>query len=255
MNYPQESQQTERKTYESSYVGGLFDSIAHRYDLLNHVLSFGFDFGWRTKAIRFLQKYKPESILDVATGTADLAIAAATLNPRSIVGIDISERMLERGRIKIDEANLSSMIQLERGAAESMPFSDETFDAAIVAFGVRNFSNLGQGLREMFRVVKRDGVVVILEFSTPRGKLIQQAYRLYSRHVLPRIGGFLSRNRSAYEYLPATVNEFPDGEEFAGILHGIGFQHTMFFPLTFGIATVYVAQKSAISQPPAQTSA
>lgn len=224
-------------------MAGLFDSIAHRYDLLNHLLSFGFDFGWRRAAIRHLRRYRPKTILDVATGTADFALAAAILKPQSIVGIDIAERMLAIGKTKIDRAALSSLIRLERSPAESMPFSDETFDAAIVAFGVRNFSNLAQGLREMHRVLRRGGVALILEFSTPRGRLAGGAYRLYSRHLLPRIGGLISRNRSAYEYLPATVNDFPDGENFVSILQSIGFEQTACYPLTFGIATIYVSQK------------
>jgi len=236
-------QSAQRQTYSPSYVGKLFDSIAHRYDLLNHVLSFGLDFHWRRRAVRHLRQYSPAKILDVATGTADLAIAAATLNPQEIVGVDISQRMLERGKAKVERANLASKIRLERGSAESLPFDEGTFDATMVAFGARNFSNLEQGLREMYRVLAPGGVIIVLEFSTPRCALMRGAYRFYSRRVLPRIGGLISRNKEAYEYLPATVNEFPYGKDFADILRTIGFLRTEFIPLSFGIATIYTGHK------------
>jgi demethylmenaquinone methyltransferase / 2-methoxy-6-polyprenyl-1,4-benzoquinol methylase len=234
----------QRSTYETSYVQSLFDSIAHRYDLLNHVLSSGIDILWRRKAIRLLAAYQPKTMLDVATGTGDLAIEACTLHPESIVGVDISQKMLEIGTNKIHQRNLSSVITLQSGNAESLPFASGTFDIAMVAFGVRNFSNLGQGLSEFHRVLRSGGVTMILEFSHPHKFPIKQLYNFYATILLPVLGGAISSNRAAYNYLPSTISEFPDGEQFCNVLRSIGFTRVQSFPQTFGIATIYLAEKN-----------
>ena len=233
-----------RTVYEQQYVRQLFDRIAPRYDLLNHLLSSGIDILWRKRAIRLLRPYGPKRILDVATGTADLAIEAMLLHPDSIRGIDIAPQMLKIGREKILRKNLSHRITLEEGSAESLPFRDEAFDAVTVAFGVRNFSNLKQGLSEMRRVLKPAGVALILEFSNPRGAPLKQLYRFYFRHILPKIGGLISKSQEAYSYLPSTVAQFPDGEDFCVILRSVGFTTVEIFPLTAGIATIYLAHTS-----------
>ena len=232
-----------RSTYDKSYVRSLFDSIARRYDLLNHLLSSGFDIFWRAKAIQLLADFHPKRILDIATGTADLALKAAELRPEQIIGIDISEEMLKLGRRKISQRNLDRLITLQAGDAESLGFPDDSFDATTVAFGVRNYSNLMQGLQEMCRVLRPDGVAIILEFSQPKVFPVKQLYALYSRWVLPSIGGFISGHRGAYEYLPQTVREFPDGEGLLLMLRAAGFKSTKQHRLTFGIATIYIATK------------
>ena len=233
-----------RTVYEEEYVRQLFDTIAPRYDLLNHILSSGIDILWRKKAIRLLRAYQPKRILDVATGTADLAMEAARLKPDSILGIDIAPQMLKIGREKIRRKNLGHRITLEVGSAETLPVPDKSFDAVTVAFGVRNFSNLKQGLSEMRRVLKSGGVAMILEFSLPRRAPIKQLYRFYFRQILPWIGGWISRSKEAYRYLPSTVAQFPDGEEFCTILRSVGFTGIKTFPLTLGIATIYLAHIS-----------
>jgi demethylmenaquinone methyltransferase/2-methoxy-6-polyprenyl-1,4-benzoquinol methylase len=232
-----------RRTYDHTYVRRVFDSIAHRYDLLNHLLSSGIDIVWRKKAIRLLRSHHPQTILDVATGTADLAIEAARLRTATIVGIDIAPEMLKRGKEKIARRGLSHLISLELGTAESMRFEDESFDAVTVAFGVRNFTKLDQGLAEMYRVLRPGGVALILEFSKPKKAPLKQLYNWYFRSLLPRIGGWISNCREAYEYLPNTVEEFPDGKEFASLLQNHGFARIAFYPLTFGIATIYLGYK------------
>lgn len=240
----EEQQRTGRTTYSTSYVRSLFDTIAPRYDLLNHVLSSGLDVVWRRKAVNLLAPHSPKRILDVATGTADLAIAAVRLRPQQIVGIDLSEEMLRIGREKITRRALEQWISLQRGNAEQLDFPDGSFDAVTIAFGVRNFSNLERGLSEVYRVLAAGGWFVILEFSRPRSFPIRQLYRWYSRTIIPRLGGWISKHRDAYEYLPKTVDEFPDGEEMLAILRTIGFSPVTAYPLTFGIVTIYVAQKA-----------
>jgi demethylmenaquinone methyltransferase/2-methoxy-6-polyprenyl-1,4-benzoquinol methylase len=191
-----------------------------------------------------LAPHRPRRILDVATGTADLAIAAARLKPETIVGIDLSEEMLRIARHKIARRGLEQLITLQHGDAEQLAFPDGSFDAVTVAFGIRNFSDLARGLRELHRVLTPGGISVILEFSQPRVFLIRQLYAWYSRTLIPRIGGLISRHREAYEYLPKTVHEFPDGEAMLSLLRSIGFCTAAAHPLTFGIATVYLAQKA-----------
>lgn len=228
---------------EKHYVRSLFDSIAYRYDLLNHVLSGGVDFYWRRKAIQHLQDIHPKKILDVATGTADFAIAALRLQPEKVIGIDIAEEMLKRGRSKIAKRGLGEIISLQTGEAEQLAFEAESFDAAIVAFGARNFENLERGLSEMYRVLRRGGKIVVLEFSRPRWFPFRQLYFFYFRFILPVIGKVVSRHREAYAYLPDTVMKFPEGEDFLNILRQAGFTSLEEERLTFGIATVYSGRK------------
>lgn len=222
------------------HVEQMFDTIAPRYDLLNRVLSLGIDQRWRTKAIQLLADDQPERILDVATGTADLAIKAEQmLHPREVVGIDIAEEMLRFGREKIDDLGLSQRIRLQRADAANLPFEDGSFDAALVAFGVRNFEDLNAGLRDIGRVLRPGGSLVVLEFSQPRSFPMAPLYRFYSRHILPRIGGALSQDEGAYEYLPESVAAFPDGADFLARMAAAGYEQLTWTPLTFGIASLY----------------
>jgi demethylmenaquinone methyltransferase/2-methoxy-6-polyprenyl-1,4-benzoquinol methylase len=225
---------------KAKHVEQMFDSIAPRYDLLNRVLSLGIDQQWRTQAIQLLEDDRPQRILDVATGTADLAIKAEDLlHPREVVGVDLSAEMLRFGREKIRKRGLSGRITLQQADAEVLPFSDDTFDAALVAFGVRNFEDLEAGLRDIARVLRPGGALVVLEFSYPRQTPIKQLYRFYSTHVLPRIGGAISSNDSAYQYLPESVAAFPDGPDFLARMQAAGYGDLLWKPLTFGIASLY----------------
>jgi demethylmenaquinone methyltransferase/2-methoxy-6-polyprenyl-1,4-benzoquinol methylase len=218
----------------------MFDAVAPRYDLLNRVLSLGIDRYWRTRAVRLLADEQPARVLDVATGTADLAVKAERmLHPREVVGVDLSAEMLQYGREKIDRLGLTPRISLVQGDAEDLPFPDDTFDAALVAFGVRNFEDLEAGLRDIHRILRPGAALVVLEFSRPRAFPIKQLYAWYSRHVLPRIGGVLSPEQSAYEYLPNSVAEFPDGPDFLDRMGRSGFADLLWEPLTFGIASLY----------------
>jgi demethylmenaquinone methyltransferase/2-methoxy-6-polyprenyl-1,4-benzoquinol methylase len=220
-------------------VRAMFNSIANRYDFLNHFLSAGIDYRWRKKAINLVGAHHPKTILDVATGTGDLAIAASVLNPEKITGVDIAENMLEIGRKKIAEKKLQELISFETGDSENLQFNDESFDAVIVAFGVRNFENLEKGLSEMYRVLGKNGIVIILEFSKPTGFGIKQLYSFYFRYILPFLGKKISGNSSAYQYLPDSVGSFPAGKDFLKILERVGFGHTTCTKLSFGIASLY----------------
>lgn len=220
-------------------VEAMFDAIAPRYDLLNRVLSLGIDRLWRRKAVALLRDDAPERILDVATGTADLALEAMTLEPRKVVGVDIAEEMLRIGREKIAAQGWSDRIVLQRGDAEKLPFSDRQFDAVLVAFGVRNFQDLDRGLAEIRRVLKPGGALVVLEFSRPRTFPVKQAYAFYSRFILPRVGRAVSRHDGAYDYLPESVAVFPDGDAFLDRMRGTGYVDVRCHPLTFGIASLY----------------
>ncbi|MBI5471703.1 MAG: bifunctional demethylmenaquinone methyltransferase/2-methoxy-6-polyprenyl-1,4-benzoquinol methylase UbiE [Ignavibacteriae bacterium] len=228
---------------EKQYVRSLFDSIAHRYDLLNHLLSGGIDFYWRRRAIGHLESLRPKKILDVATGTADFAIATMRLHPESVVGVDIAEEMLKLGRQKISKRSLDRIISLQSGEAEHLQFSTGSFDAAIVAFGARNFERLETGLAEMRRVLRPGGRIVVLEFSRPRVFPFKQLYFFYFRTMLPLIGRIISKHHEAYDYLPDTVMKFPEGDEFLTILTKAGFNDTKEDRLTFGVATIYVGTK------------
>jgi len=224
-------------------VEQMFDNIAPRYDFLNHFLSLGIDKLWRKKAIRILSGYKTDYILDVATGTGDFAVAAAKLKPRKIIGFDLSEQMLSVGRDKVIRLGLNDLIEFRKGDSEDMPFVDGQFDAITVAFGVRNFENLENGLKEFFRVLKSNGVAIILEFSKPRYFPMKQFYLFYFFKILPFIGRLVSKDSSAYSYLPASVMAFPDDQKFISVLQNVGFSNCRQIRLTFGIATIYIAQK------------
>ncbi len=221
----------------------MFDDISHKYDFLNHFLSFGIDKAWRKKLTQLLAVRKPGKVLDVATGTADLAIAISVLKPQKIVGIDISEKMLEIGRRKLVDKGLSAFITLQQGDAEKIPFSDNTFDAITVAFGVRNYENLERGLNDMRRVLRPGGAMLILEFSHPDGFPMKQLYGIYSRYCIPLIGRFVSGNSKAYSYLPESVAAFPSGKKFLEILEKSGLKNTRQVSLSMGIASIYLAEK------------
>ena len=221
----------------------MFDDISPKYDFLNHFLSFGIDRGWRRRLVSVLATCKPVSVLDVATGTGDLAIAIAALSPQKIVGIDISEKMLEVGRSKISSRALDSLITLRCADAEKIPFSDNSFDAITVAFGVRNYENLVRGLQEMRRVLKPGGMMLILEFSHPDSFPMKQLYGIYSRFVIPVMGRLISGNSKAYSYLPESVAAFPSGKDFLSVLAGVGMKNPQQVRLSFGIASIYIAEK------------
>lgn len=217
----------------------MFDSIAPRYDFLNHFLSLGIDKLWRKKAIRSIQKIQPKYILDVATGTADLALEAMKLNPEKVTGIDISNQMLKVGREKITKRNLTTKMELLYGDSEQLPFADNSFDAVTVAFGVRNFEHLDKGLAEIFRVIKPGGMVAVLEFSKPTLFPFKQLYELYFFKILPSWGKWISKSENAYAYLPESVKHFPDGAAFLSHLEKVGFTNNSCKPLTFGICSLY----------------
>lgn len=222
----------------------MFNSIAHRYDFLNHFLSLGIDILWRKKAIRLLKKEHPKIILDIATGTADFAVEALALNPEKVIGVDISEKMLAVGKEKIQKKNLANRIELQMGDSEKLLFQDNTFDAITVGFGVRNFENLEKGLSDMHRVLKNNGTAVVLEFSKPQKFPVKQLYHFYFFYILPLIGRIISKHHVAYTYLPESVNAFPDGKDFLVIFERVGFKQVQWFPLTLGIASIYIGKKS-----------
>lgn len=221
----------------------MFNNISGRYDFLNHFLSLGIDIRWRKKAIKFLKPFQPKTILDVATGTGDFAFEALALNPEKITGIDISEGMLSVGKKKVTAAGMDGKIELTFGDSENLPFPDNSFDAVIVAFGVRNFENLDKGLSEIHRVIKSGGHIVVLEFSKPSRTPWKQLYQFYFRYILPVIGRIVSKDRSAYTYLPESVQAFPDGDRFLDHLKHVGFSKAECEPLTFGISSLYTAAK------------
>ncbi len=224
-------------------VAKMFDAISGNYDFLNHFLSLGIDIQWRKKAIQLLASGKPKIILDVATGTGDFAIEALKLNPDKIIGVDISEGMLDMGRKKMEAKGYAPTIELISGDSENLPFEENKFDAVIVAFGVRNFENLEMGLSEILRVMRPGGRVVVLEFSKPRVFPMKQLYSFYFKFILPKIGKLFSRDASAYTYLPESVQAFPDGNDFLSILSKLGYKNAACQTLTFGISSLYTATK------------
>lgn len=213
-------------------VQAMFDAIARRYDLLNRMLSAGIDQRWRRAATAALGAAEPKRVLDVATGTGDLAIAVVEAGIASVVGVDIAEEMLEVAREKVRRRGLEERVTLRTGDAERLPFSDRQFDAATVAFGVRNFEDLQRGLQEIRRVLRPGAMVVVLEFSSPRRFPVKQLYAFYSRFILPWIGRLVSRDKGAYTYLPESIRAFPDGEAFLDELHRAGFEQVEARPLT-----------------------
>ena len=224
-------------------VAEMFNNISHRYDFLNHFLSLGIDILWRKKAIRLLEPDRPKQILDVATGTGDFALEALSLNPDRIVGVDISAGMLEMGKVKMKKKGVDHIIDMQMGDSEKLLFDNNTFDATIVAFGVRNFENLKKSLQDMRRVVKPDGKILIIEFSRPKYFPMKQLYSFYFKAILPIIGRLISKDKAAYTYLPESVDAFPDGQDFLNILEEVGYKKTECIPLTFGISSIYIAQK------------
>ena len=220
-------------------VQSLFDSIAPRYDFLNHLLSCGVDVYWRRRTVEHLRDVHPRRILDVATGTGDLAIAALRLSPESVVGVDIAGEMLMLGQAKVKRRGHDHLITLRSGAAENLDFPSASFDAAMVAFGARNFDHLEGGLREMHRVLRPGGKIVVLEFSRPRHNLFRRLYFFYFQNILPFVGRIISKNKEAYRYLPDTAMRFPEGKEFQEILDRVGFSDTKIERLTFGIVSIY----------------
>ncbi|KGL59430.1 demethylmenaquinone methyltransferase / 2-methoxy-6-polyprenyl-1,4-benzoquinol methylase [Polaribacter sp. Hel1_33_78] len=237
------------KPYKDSELGKkeqvtkMFDNISENYDDLNRVISLGIDVKWRKKVVEIVGKNNPKQILDIATGTGDLVLMMASLNPDKIVGLDISSGMLEVGKQKIAKAKLSDKIEMIVGDSEEMPFSDNTFDAITVSFGVRNFAHLNKGIQEIARVLKPTGVLVILETSNPTKFPFKQGYKFYTNFILPIIGKLFSKDKVAYSYLSESANSFPFGEAFNNILQKNGFTNTKYTPVTFGVATIYTASK------------
>lgn len=221
-------------------VADMFNNVAGTYDFLNHFFSMGIDKLWRKKLVRMMGEFHPQSILDVATGTGDLAIAETKLNPNKIIGIDISEKMLEVGKTKIKQY---PNIEFKQADSEHIPFEDNSFDAVSVSFGVRNFENVPAGLSEMRRVLNDNGRVYILEFSKPRNWFIKKLYYFYFCNVLPFIGKLVSKDSNAYTYLPESVKQFPDGSDFVALMEQAGYKEIKCTTLTFGISTIYTAKK------------
>jgi demethylmenaquinone methyltransferase/2-methoxy-6-polyprenyl-1,4-benzoquinol methylase len=224
-------------------VAQMFDTISGNYDNLNRVISFGIDIKWRKKVLKIVSDKKPKIILDIATGTGDLAILMAKTNAEKIIGLDISAGMLEVGKKKVQEKKLSNVIDLVLGDSESIPFEDNYFDAITVGFGVRNFENLEKGFAEILRVLKPNGVFVILETSVPDKTPYKQGYKFYTKNILPVIGKLFSKDNSAYGYLSESAAVFPYGEALNNILRKIGFIDVVAMPQTFGVATIYSASK------------
>lgn len=224
-------------------VAQMFDTISGNYDGLNRVISFGIDVKWRKKVLKMVSAKNPQSVLDIATGTGDLAILMAQTGANEIIGLDLSEGMLEVGRKKIAEKNLSGKIQMVQGDSENLPFEDNRFDAITVAFGVRNFETLEKGLAEILRVLKPGGIFVILETSVPVKFPFKQGYAFYTKFILPAIGRLFSKDRSAYAYLSESASVFPYGEKLNNILREVGFIDVKHLPQTMGVATIYSASK------------
>jgi demethylmenaquinone methyltransferase / 2-methoxy-6-polyprenyl-1,4-benzoquinol methylase len=223
-------------------VKHMFNMIASKYDVLNHTLSLGMDYVWRKKAIKKILN-NPKEILDIATGTADFAISAAKHTQANITGIDISDQMIYVGNKKIQQKKLHNRIKLSIEDSENLPFHDNSYDAITAGFGVRNFENLEKGLSEIYRIVKKNGYVVILEPSTPKAFPLKQIFSIYFQKILPFIGSLVSKDKSAYSYLPNSVKSFPDGDDFLEILNKQGFSKANYYPLSFGIVSLYVAIK------------
>lgn len=224
-------------------VAQMFDNIAFRYDFLNSLLSLGIHKGWRRKCVKLLAERHPKRILDVATGTADFAIACAKLKPEQIVGIDISEGMMQHGREKLKKLGLDKLITLQSGDAETVSFPDNSFDAIVVGFGVRNFEHLEKGLANMLRVLKPGGLLCVLEFSYPRRFPFKQFYNFHFKYITPFFGRIFSKDTRAYTYLPESVKAFPDNERFTALLTKVGYQKASFQTMAGGLASIYTGEK------------
>ena len=237
------------KPYKNSDLGKkeqvtkMFDTISEDYDGLNRVISFGIDIKWRKKVVDLVERINPETILDIATGTGDLAIALTKTNATKIIGLDLSSGMLEIGKQKVSKKGLDKTIEMVLADSENIPFEDNTFDAITVAFGVRNFETLEKGLSEILRVLKPNGIFVILETSVPIKTPYKQGYKLYTKYILPVIGKIFSKDQNAYGYLSESASAFPYGEALNNILRKIGFINVKDFPQTFGVATIYTSTK------------
>lgn len=232
------------KLGKKEQVTKMFDTISKDYDVLNRVISFGIDIKWRKRVVAILKKEKPLSVLDIATGTGDLAIALVKTGAKKIVGLDISPGMLEVGKVKVGSKELNGTIDMVVGDSEKLSFSDNSFDAVTVSFGVRNFESLETGLTEILRVLKPQGSLVILETSVPTKTPYKQGYRFYTKYILPVIGKIFSKDNSAYGYLSESASVFPHGETFNNILRKTGFIDVTNKPQTFGVASIYVAKKA-----------
>ena len=244
MSYGQEVIKPYGEGEKAKQVEEMFDNIAPSYDKLNHRLSWNIDKGWRRKAIRQLAPFKPQTLLDIATGTGDFAILAAEmLHPQKLVGADISEGMMEIGRKKVREKGLQDIISFDKEDCLHLSYQDETFDAVTAAFGIRNFASLDSGLREMQRVLRKGGHLSIVELTSPVSFPMKQFFHVYSHTVLPVYGRLISKDTSAYSYLTKTIEAFPQGEQMVEILHKAGFSEASFKRLTFGICTMYFATK------------
>lgn len=227
------------KTSKKEEVAEMFDNISEKYDFLNHFLSFGIDKLWRKKAVKLLRELHPDRILDIATGTGDFALSAMRLQPKEIIGVDISEGMLGVADAKMKKLGMDHIIKTQLGDSEELPFEDHSFDALTVGFGVRNFGDLDKGLSEMLRVLRPDGKAVILEFSNPKKFPMKQLFGFYSKKVIPFFGKKISKDARAYNYLPESVAVFPEGEEFMNIMKDIGYKNVQATLVSGGIATIY----------------
>lgn len=224
-------------------VSDMFDKISGGYDGLNRVISLGMDQSWRRKVIQSILDQNPGKVLDIATGTGDLAISLAEKGLQNIVGLDLSKGMLEVARKKVKEKNLENQIELVQGDSENLPYSDDHFDAICVAFGVRNFENLEKGLAEILRVLKPGGLFIVLETAVPRKFPFKQGYHIYTKYILPTIGKIFSKDKAAYGYLSESASVFPNGEDFNNILRKVGFKDVKDFPQTMGVASIYKSSK------------
>lgn len=237
------------KPYKDSELGKkkqveqMFDNISDNYDNLNRMMTFGTDIGWRKSVVQMVKDTSPQSILDIATGTGDLAIMMAQTDATRIVGLDLSEGMLNVGKDKVKALKLDHRIEMIVGDSENLPFADNTFDAITVAFGVRNFENLEKGLSEILRVLKPNGIFVILESSVPTKFPFKQGYNIYTKAIVPLMGKLFSKDQKAYEYLSESMKNFPYGESLNTILRTVGFQNVYHKPQTMGVATIYSARK------------
>jgi demethylmenaquinone methyltransferase/2-methoxy-6-polyprenyl-1,4-benzoquinol methylase len=231
----------ESKDSKKEQVAKMFDNIAHKYDFLNHFFSLGIDIRWRKKAIRLLKDSPSDQILDVATGTGDMAFELMKLNPKKITGVDISVGMLDIGRKKISDRELNEKMEFLTGDSEDLQFDSESFDIVTVSFGARNFENLHKGLKDMYRVTKKGGKVCVLEFSQPRRFPLKQLYNFYFKRIMPTVGKLVSKDNAAYTYLPESVQAFPYGKAFADELYKAGYTNVDIHPVTGGIASIYIA--------------